>query len=188
MGTGKTTLGERLAARLGWPLDDSDDAIVAAQGATVRELRDSLGTDAMHALEAQHLLAALARPRPRVVTPAAFTIEVPACRAALAGPGVAVVWLRGRPVMLAARFDAQAHRPRYGDEPSRFLAEQAARRDPLFASLATVAVDTDDRDPDGVLEATIGALRDARRWPGPDARAGAGRPRHGDGGTGPATV
>jgi shikimate kinase len=173
MGTGKTTVGEALAARLGWPLDDSDRAISAATGSSVRELRDRLGTDAMHALEAQHLLDALGRPRPRVVAPAAYTIEVAACRLALAAPDVTVVWLRGSPATLARRFEAQPHRPWYGTDPATFLAEQAALRDPLFASVRRIEVDTDGRDPSAVLGATIDAIRAAGRWPGTGWRAGA---------------
>ena len=38
MGAGKTTVGRRLAARLGWPWHDSDAEITASTGLTVREL------------------------------------------------------------------------------------------------------------------------------------------------------
>lgn len=157
MGSGKTTVGRRLAAVTGWPLDDSDAAIEAREGRTVKELRDALGTDAMHALEARHLLEALDAPRPRVVTPAAFTIEVDACRQALTGPGVTVVWLRARIGTLAARFRHQPHRPAYGDDPAAFLADQAARRTPLFLAVRPVVVDVDDRSPDAIVEHILAA-------------------------------
>ena len=64
MGAGKTTVGRRLADRLGWTWRDSDVDIEAATGATVRQLRDREGTDAMHAREAAQLLDALARREP----------------------------------------------------------------------------------------------------------------------------
>lgn len=147
MGAGKTTVGRLLAEALGWPLDDSDASIEAREGRTVKELRFALGVDGMHALEARHLLDALAAPRPRVVTPAAFTIEVPACRAALVGPGVATAWLTATPATLAARFFAQGHRPAYGDDPETFLGEQLARRAPLFRSVRPLEVDVDAATP-----------------------------------------
>src|SRR5215208_4289943 len=70
MGSGKTTVGRALADRLGWPFRDSDPEIQAVTGRTVRELRDDLGVDAMHDLEADQLLDALAAPGPAVVAPA----------------------------------------------------------------------------------------------------------------------
>lgn len=48
MGAGKTTVAHALGALLGRPVSDSDAAIEEATGATVRELRDRLGVDAMH--------------------------------------------------------------------------------------------------------------------------------------------
>jgi shikimate kinase len=147
MGAGKTTVGNLLAEELGWPLDDSDASIEAREGRTVKELRFTLGVDEMHALEARHLLEALNAPRPRVITPAAFTIEVPACREALLGPGVATVWLTATPSVLAARFFAQGHRPAYGDDPETFLSEQLARRTPLFRSVRPVEVAVDATPP-----------------------------------------
>lgn len=155
MGAGKTTIGRLLAAALGWPLDDSDPSIQAREGRTVRQLRDDIGVDAMHALEARHLLDALAAPRPRVVTPAAFVIEVPPCREALEASDVAVVWLRATPATLAARFWAQPHRPAYGEDPATFLAAQAARRDPWFGRVATSVVDVDDLTPEAVAAIII---------------------------------
>ncbi|MFO1541140.1 MAG: shikimate kinase [Chloroflexota bacterium] len=158
MGAGKTTVGTLLATRLACPLDDSDATIIAEQGRSSRELQAEIGTDAMHALEVAHLLGALARPRPRIVTPAAYCIEVPACRDALAGPGVRVVWLRARPQTLAARFGAQGHRPIYGADPGIFLAAQAERRHPLFGALAELTVDVDALAPAAIVARVLAGL------------------------------
>jgi shikimate kinase len=159
MGAGKTSVGRLVAEALDWPLDDSDASIEAREGRTVRQLRDDLGVDDMHALEARHLLDALQAPRPRVITPAAFTIEVPACREALAAMDVGTVWLRARPATLAARFRNEPHRPAYGDDPEHFLADQHARRAPLFEAIARVIVDVDTDPPPAVAEAVLRGLR-----------------------------
>ena len=160
MASGKSTVGQALATRLGWPWRDSDREIEAATGLTVRELRDRDGVEQMHGLEAAQLRDALAEPGPSVISAAASTIDVPECRAALAAPGVFVVWLRASPEVLARRFaSADEHRPAYGESPAAFLAEQAARREPLLASLDPIVVDVDSIGPDEAVARVMEALR-----------------------------
>ena len=159
MGSGKTAVGRRLAALLGWSWRDSDRDIEAATGLTVRGLRERDGVEAMHALEARHLLDALAEPGPSVISAAASTVEVRECRAAMTAPGVAVLWLRAKPDVLARRFASpDQHRPEFGPSPEAFLADQAARRDPLFASLDPIVVEVDEIDPGEAAARALEAL------------------------------
>ena len=113
----------------------------------MRELRDELGTDPMHDLEAQALLRALADTGPDIVGAAASVVDREDCRSALRGDGVAVAWLTVSPATEAKRFTSGTHRPWYGDDPRAFLARQARERDPSFRSLDPVIVATDDREP-----------------------------------------
>ena len=164
MGSGKTTVGERLAARLGWAWRDSDRDIEAATGRTVRELRDEEGVDAMHAREAAQLLDALAASeepgRPTVVSAAASVIDDPACRAAMSAPDVAVLWLRADPEVLADRFNSSDdHRPAYGADPAAFLAAQAHRRWPLLRDLGGTTIETDGLEPDTIVSLALKVLR-----------------------------
>ena len=160
MGAGKSEVGRRLATRLGRPWRDSDRDIEAKTGLTVRELRERDGVDAMHALEAEHLLDMLADPEPSVISAAASTVEVPACREALAAHDVRTVWLRATPEVLARRFASRDHhRPEFGDSPLQFLTEQAGRRDPLFASLDPVAIDVDAIRPREAVTRALEALQ-----------------------------
>jgi shikimate kinase len=160
MGSGKTVIGSRLAALLGLPLRDSDADIEAREGRTVRQLRDELGVDVMHALEARQLLDALAAPGPSVVCPAGSVVDVDACLAALGGPGVFVVFLTVEPTVAARRFIAGAHRPRFGDDPAVFLAQQAAVRYPRFRALHPLEIATDERTPEDVARLVVAALAD----------------------------
>ena len=89
---------------------------------------------------------------------AASAIEDAACRRALSGEGIVAVWLRGQPATLARRMSEGSHRPVYGADPVRVLAEQAGRRDPLFADLTPVEVDVDGRTPAQVERAARGGL------------------------------
>jgi len=158
MGAGKTTVGRRLAERLGWAWRDSDADIEAATGATVRELRDHEGVDAMHARETAQLLDALAAAEPTVVSAAASVIDDPAARAAMTAPGIAVIWLQAGPDVLAERFASGPHRPVYGASPEVFLADQAARREPLLGTLGAHVIDVDGLTPDEVVARAVDAL------------------------------
>ena len=145
MGAGKTTVGQRLAARLGWSWHDSDVDIEAATGLTVRALRDRDGVDAMHDLEAVQLLEALAQPGPSVISAAASVVDSETCRAAL-----------------ATRFATADHRPAYGPSPGAFLAEQAERREPLLRLLDPIVIDIGDIGPDEAAARVVQALGSIR--------------------------
>jgi shikimate kinase len=159
MGSGKTTVGTAIGARLGWPVLDSDVQLRSTTGLTAREFRDARGTPALHDAEAQALLRALAQPGPGVICAAASVIENPAARQALTGRDVAVIWLRASPAVLAQRFSSALNRPIYGSNPEAVARAQAEARDPLFASLDPIIVDVDGRSPAAVIEAALGAVR-----------------------------
>ena len=163
MGAGKTSVGRILARRLAWPLSDSDEWILARTGETVRRLRAEIGVDAMHRLESDHLVDALADRHPSVVAAAASIADDPRARKALAAPGVVTVWLRARPATLATRFDSAAHRPAYGDDPDRFLAEQAESRYPEYEAMSQIAVDVDTTSAEDTAAAVMEKLSDLAR-------------------------
>jgi len=159
MASGKSTTARRLAERLGWAWRDSDAEILAQTGKTVRELREIEGIDAMHEREHAALLHALQDPANTVISAAASVIEDPESRAAMANPRVAVVWLHGDPEVLAARFRSpDDHRPTYGESVAAFLAEQAARREPLVPTVGAHMIDVGNLTREAVLEKVEAAL------------------------------
>jgi shikimate kinase len=161
MGVGKTTIGRLLAARLGWPLHDSDGEIEAREGATVRELQERRGAGALHSLEAQVLLEALERAESSVIAAAASTVADERCASALRGGGVTTVWLQAKLATLVARYDSDPHRPRYAEGTEAALHEQRAAREDLFAAVATATIDVDGLSPEQVLERVETAIAPA---------------------------
>jgi shikimate kinase len=148
MGVGKTTTGQLLAERLGRTWRDSDVDIEAATGLTVRELRDREGVVAMHGREAAQLLDALKGSEPSIISAAASVVDDPACRSAMVGAGVAVIWLHADPALLATRYDSSdAHRPAYGPSVEAFLADQAAEREPWLTAVRAHVIDVDHLTP-----------------------------------------
>ena len=60
MGSGKSTIGPRLAQRLGWIFHDLDERIEAAAGCTIREIFETSGEAEFRRQEREHLHALLA--------------------------------------------------------------------------------------------------------------------------------
>ena len=158
MGAGKTTVGRLLAERLDWSWRDSDIDIEAATGLTVRELRERDGVVAMHRQESAQLLDALAATGSSVISAAASVVDDPACRTTLKSPGAVAIWLRADPALLAERFDSRPHRPAYGDVPEVFLADQAARREPLLAQIGAHVIDVEGLTPHEVVARAMETL------------------------------
>lgn len=141
MGAGKTSVGRRVAARLGRELIDGDAVLEARMGGrTAAQIAESEGIEALHAMEAEIALEALASSVPAVIGPAASVIEVDAVRDALAGH--AVVWLTAPAAYLAERAVEKDHRPLLDEgDPVKLFEQQLAVREPLIVDLADLVID-----------------------------------------------
>jgi shikimate kinase len=141
MGSGKTSIGARVAEQLGWRLLDGDEQLATQTGGrTAAEIEAEAGIEVLHQLEADIALAALAAATPTVIGPAASVVESLAVRGALAGHRV--VWLRASAELLAESAAAKSHRPllHRGDTVALF-ARQLAVREPLVLPLAGLVID-----------------------------------------------
>jgi len=154
MGAGKSTVGQLLADRLGWGYVDSDEDVVRRTGRTVAEIFATDGEPAFRTEESVALRDGLTQRGPVVVSVAGGAVLDPSNRALLADAGT-VVWLRARPDTLAARVGDGHDRPLLGDDPLAALERLAAAREPLYAGLADVTVDVDDRTPAEVADQVL---------------------------------
>ena len=141
MGSGKTTVGAALAAALGVQHRDSDTDIERETGMTGREHEARGGIDALHALEARHLLDALGGTEASVISTAASILDDPACRRALQDPAHLVVWLDASPAALMARLRPDDHRPAIGPDMAEVLERQTVQREPALREVADLTLD-----------------------------------------------
>jgi shikimate kinase len=158
MGSGKSSIGKPLAARLGLPYVDNDTELERRTGATARDLAARAGTDALHGEEAAALHDVLDRSAPSVVGAAASVVCDPEIRALLREHFV--VWLNADLDTLVSKLAAKAHRPVVDGDPRAYLEQQLAERGPLYREVASMVVDTDrDRDDDAIVDRIVAALQ-----------------------------
>jgi shikimate kinase len=157
MAVGKTSVGRRLAASRGWEFFDSDRQIEAMTGRTVADIWRTDGEPAFRRLEADVLADALASTKPRVIAAAGGTVLDDANRR-LMKQHHPVVWLRGRPELLATRLGSATHRPLLDEDPAGVLERLDAARRPFYEEVADVVVDVDDLTPDQVVACIEAAL------------------------------
>ena len=93
--TGKTTIGRSLAARLGWPLVDTDTLVQERAGKSIREIVASGGWPEFRRLECETIAEVAAVDR-QVVSAGGGAILDAANREALRAAG-RVVWLTAAP-------------------------------------------------------------------------------------------
>ncbi|MGP1284096.1 MAG: shikimate kinase [Parasphingopyxis sp.] len=132
MGVGKSTIGRRLANRLGLPFVDSDDEIEAAAGMKVGELFENYGEDYFRDGE-RRVIARLIDGSLKVIATGGGAFVNPETRALILREATAV-WLDADIDVLAERVSRRDTRPLVRDsDPKRVLTELAARRNRYYS-------------------------------------------------------
>ena len=151
MGSGKSTIGRLLSEATGWPYADNDELVVRSHGATPRRLLAERGEAAMRAAESSALALGVEVPGPAIIGAAAGTILDERNRDRIRDGGI-VVWLTAASSVLAARAAGSEHRPWLEGDAESWMREAAAERNPLYASVAEITLDTASGSPEAVAE------------------------------------
>lgn len=158
MGAGKSTVGRRLARRLGLPFVDSDSEIEEAAGIGTAELFERFGESDFRDGE-RRLVARLIDGTVRVIATGGGAFIDPRTRQLLNERAI-TIWLDAPVDVLAERTGRRNNRPllRRGDR-SETLARLAAERGPMYAE-AQIHIRSGLGAHGDVVDAIISALND----------------------------
>jgi shikimate kinase len=162
--TGKTSVGKRIAERLGIPFYDTDELVRSHTGQTIREMVDEGGWDAFRAQE-RAIIKGLPSLEDAVIAAGGGAIMDAENRNALKH-NVLCIWLTAdvRTIVERMRTDAAstAQRPPLSSGELEWeTTEILAVREPAYQALADITVDTSGKGIEAVVDEVYNAL--ARR-------------------------
>lgn len=154
MGSGKTTVGETVAARVGAPFFDTDRMVVELARLPIPEIWESLGEEGFRLLEAK---AVAEVPESDFIAAAGGGAVILEENRRHIERGRPVVWLRGDPSSLADRIGNDRSRPLLDtdESPAGALARILAERSHLYHEVATDILDVDDMELSEVVAGVV---------------------------------
>ena len=156
-GAGKSSIGRRLAARLGVPFLDADTEIEAAAGLPITEIFSRYGEAHFRDGE-RRVIARLVSGPPVVLATGGGAFVDAGTRAALRRAGTVTIWLQCSHATLLRRVVGRGHRPMFlGADPGGVLDRLMAARHPLYAE-ADIVVSCSDESPDATTRRVQEAL------------------------------
>ena len=157
MGAGKSSIGRRLAARLGIPFSDADAEIEEAAGMSIADIFEAHGEPSFRSGEAR-VIARILEHGPQVLATGGGAFINPQTRARIQEMGISV-WLRAEVDVLSRRLRRRNDRPLLKTaDPTATLASLLAARNPVYGE-ANVVVMSRDVPHDVIVEEIVAALR-----------------------------
>lgn len=163
--SGKTTLGQLLAAQLGWPFVDTDSRVVAQAGMDIAALVKENGWGHFRGLERACLEAVAAKAQQVVATGGGIVLD-PQNVQTMQSSGV-VVWLKASPGIIRKRMrsDAQTkgQRPALSHQNAVEEIETVLQtRTPLYLQARNIELNTDGKPVENLVRQLVARLRSNR--------------------------
>ena len=157
MGAGKSSVGRRLAARLGIPFVDADTEIEKAAGMSIPEIFATHGEPYFRAGEAR-VIARLLDGGPQVLATGGGAFMNPDTRAAIHAKGLSI-WLRATLDVLARRIKRRHDRPLLkNSDPLETMRRLIDERYPTYAE-ADLTVESREVPHETIVEEIVAGLR-----------------------------
>ncbi|MDF2823232.1 MAG: shikimate kinase [Mycobacterium sp.] len=148
-GSGKSTIGRRLAKAMGVPLLDTDVKIVETTGRTIADIFENDGEPEFRRIEEEVVRTALAEHQ-GIVSLGGGAVTTPGVREALTGH--TVVFLEIGAAEGIRRTTSGAVRPLLaGGDPGEKYRRLMSERVPLYRRVATMRINTNRRNPGAVV-------------------------------------
>ncbi len=157
MGAGKSSIGRRLAARLGIPFVDADTEIESAAGMTISEIFQKHGEPYFRAGEAR-VIARLLDGVPSVLATGGGAVMDANTRDLIASKGISV-WLNADVDVLVKRTKRRTDRPLVDK-----IKDLLPLREPFYAQ-SRIVVHSRDEPHDTIVDEIVGALATHLRVP-----------------------
>lgn len=154
-GSGKTTVGTVLAERLGLAFRDTDQDVERAEGKAVADIFVDSGEPAFRALEKDAVDRALREHDGVLALGGGAVLDAGTRDLLMTEP---TVWLRVGASAGAHRVGLDVPRPVLLGNVRGRLSALVAERAPLYAEVARLSVDTDDRTPAEVADVIVTEL------------------------------
>jgi len=156
MGAGKTTIGRRLANRLGIDFVDADVEIEKAAGTSIADIFKEFGEVHFRDGE-QRVIARLLGSGPQVLATGGGAFMNEKTREATRQHGLSI-WLKADLDVLMKRVSKRSHRPLLqNDDPEAVMKRLMDERYPLYAG-SDITVDSKEGPHDDVVDEIIKAL------------------------------
>jgi shikimate kinase len=154
-GSGKSTVGQLLAARLLYQFSDTDQIIMDQSGRTIADIFARDGEQAFRRLE-KKVIENLRKAQNRVISLGGGSVMDPDNRALVRRLGK-IVWLRAPAAVLWSRICKDPHTSRTRPNLTTVggLAEVEsvlAEREPVYESMANQIIDTVSITPEGIAD------------------------------------
>lgn len=154
MGCGKSSIGRRLAVRLGFDFRDSDDLVAGTAGKSIAEIFETEGEESFRRRESNEL-ASLAGSSSIVLATGGGTILLPANRQLLRNLGL-VIWLHADPETLFERATRSRKRPLLEVENPRGVFNALLEsRLPLYEETASLKINATGLSHEQTVEETL---------------------------------
>jgi shikimate kinase len=156
MGAGKSSIGRRLAARLGMAFADADSEIEQAANATIPEIFETHGETYFRDGE-RRVIQRLLDGAPKVLATGGGAFIQPETRSAI-GKNAISIWLKADRDLLLSRVKRRNNRPLLkGGDPAEVIDRLIAERYPIYAE-ADIHIQSRDVAHEAVIDDILIAL------------------------------